>query len=745
MSILHAYLTLAPAIVFLHGVFLAACVWIWVKDSLLLQRERKAYRELESQGFDHPVKRAGITRISGEIEPSDSSSVQAAAEVVRLNSVLLSMAEKGEMLGPDALRSRLSQSVARHDFIFRVLLNAFVISGLLGTLLNLWHLGPAFFQQMVQGQSGNSQAQIGMAFSASIFGLGVALFSTLIGLFIRYRREKFVRSAANSIFDNAARKMPSKDHAAVAKVLKDLDKTIEDFYSKTKGFLTNFKTKQEEFAGLFIKQIESSSDKLSNNLSNIVSKTESSTELLSRNLNEIAAQWKTIADTATGNIADLGTRLGSQISNLSEATAKTQETLSVSLDRIEQAENIRQDLSKAYTHAGALLKELKDEFIRFGAQWQQDLASLSQSHAERLEQTSVKVADQVAESSIGLAAKIADASSIAANTIEQSATSMSEELKRVAQQGWERYETESNKWHEQNVEALNRFADNIATSMSRWSDERKLLEEQIKLIVDTWKNEIDKTIKAMQESLKGLSKQVKELITDTQGALRSETTSVQLGLKDLTGGITSFVEKADSLVALCTAVSQQVKDLERNVKEFGANVDSSFGKSIDGMTRAVKAAVGELESSLANDLSFSQSINAMTKAVKDFETSLKNNSNSPPVTVLPGLAPTHIDASLGLTADKIKAAVDEIKSLAGDMASSLDRIERKASNTTGNAFYPASQQRDQGSGIVQTSDPITPYRVQPPRKPNNTDSSKPDKPVSWLRKPFDWLIRFIRK
>src|SRR5207247_6053951 len=123
------------------------------------------------------------------------------SELVRLTSTIFRMVEKGEVLSSELIRTQLIGSLARYDVLIRFCLNAFVISGLLGTLYNLWKLGPKFWAGLISGQENAGQSAIGIAFSASVIGLGCALLLSFVdSFFIRYRREAFVREAANNPF-----------------------------------------------------------------------------------------------------------------------------------------------------------------------------------------------------------------------------------------------------------------------------------------------------------------------------------------------------------------------------------------------------------------------------------------------------------------------------------------------------------------------------------------------------------------
>lgn len=282
-------------------------------------------------------------------------------EVSRLSELTLTLTRKGEIPSPEVIRASLLRHLARYDMIVRFCLNAFIISGLLGTLFNLWKLGPSFWEGIISGKQVGGQPAIGIAFSASVFGLGLALtFSLIDSLLLRFRRESFVLKATAALFDVAGTLIPPTERAAVAEAL-------QKFYSDSEGLLNKSSSQHEELSRTFITQIQSSSGKLD------------------KTMGTISDRWMDlIGDTAT-TVGELGDRVGAEVHNLTIATARAEQALTSALPLLRQAEDLGTTLLQIRLQAEKLQAQITAGISEFSEKWRSDLIEAFESHSQGME------------------------------------------------------------------------------------------------------------------------------------------------------------------------------------------------------------------------------------------------------------------------------------------------------------------------------------------------------------------------
>jgi len=451
-----------------------------IAQAVLFVREKSSYQDLVRKQFQ-------------------SVSTSPTTEIVGIRNLVFSLAKKGEVPRPEMIRTRLSHSLARHDTVIRTCLNAFVISGLLGTLYNLWKLGPSFWEGLAKGQEQGGQPAIGIAFSSSVIGLGLALFLTLVEAFtLRHSREKFVREASNRLFDLAVAAFPAKDGAAVAEAL-------NSFYGASEGFLTKLKTEHEELSHQFTRQIRDSSDQLT------------------KTLNSVSGQWVDVTEAAMRTTEMLVSKLEAAANGLSLATVRTEQTLLAALPRLEQAESLTASLLEVRSETNNLQNQIIAQLGAFSDKWQTHLEALTKSHIERMEL--------------------------------------------AYDAGWSRYEEAATHWHDQNSEALTKFAEGIERSLSKWSADREKVDGQVDAMISSWREEL----------------------RSLEGELGLSTTGIQAGLGGVEVQIAALTTLSVQLASSYDTAFQQLTDLRNSITGFTANVmnDTPLGKAIQDMTGAI--------------------------------------------------------------------------------------------------------------------------------------------------------------
>ncbi len=551
MNIFEAYLKHATVIFIVHALLFAACAYCLVKEYLLLRREKVAFKKSEE------------SRFSGRAGDGETS---------KFAMLTAELSSKGQPPDADAIRRRLLMLLIPYESITRFCLNAFVVSGLLGTLYNLWRLGPQFWANLLKGSSAAARAvgqvpqgtqdvagqvgqpAIGIAFASSVFGLSAALIISFIDSFlIRQPRETFVTGAAAKTFAHAANLIPPTEGAAVAKAL-------DNFYRSSDSFLNRLKTDHEKLSVQFTKQIQ-----------------DSSAELVGT-LDRISGEWKSLSETVAAEVKQNQAHISARLRDLGSAVSKTEETLAVALPSLADAEKLAGTLDALRLRAASLQGEIATKFGEYSSKWRADLDRMTSTHVERMES--------------------------------------------VYQKGWSQYSKESTDWHDKNVAALKEFADSIGTSVSQWNKERAQAKEQVDELLSAWRRELGTSLTGLGVRLADLNAMVGDLTKNS--AQLATSNDITLGhLRELQSAVASFDAEIlkdtplgraiDNFNATVAELKETVASIDvsppsvyvnprnddelvgqilKEVRRLAASVDELKGHIHDGLRRAPRADTG---------------------------------------------------------------------------------------------------------------------------------------------------------
>jgi hypothetical protein len=221
------YLREATPFALLHAVLLAACVVIWVREAKTILGAR---RELD------------LVKVGGN--PAKGTALGLAFDYS------IGLATKGRLVEPASIRLYLTSLWFAADRGFQWCVNAFLVSGILGTLYNLWRLRPTLTGLM----SGTSvpvlpAGGVGVAFAASIFGLALALGVGLLDVAVFQRlRDSVLEDAVRWLVNQAVERTPPSAEAMLAQAMNDL----RDFNGQIiRGVAANLETIAKEFASRF--------------------------------------------------------------------------------------------------------------------------------------------------------------------------------------------------------------------------------------------------------------------------------------------------------------------------------------------------------------------------------------------------------------------------------------------------------------------------------------------------------------
>jgi hypothetical protein len=264
----------------------------------------------------------------------------------------------------ESLARKLAGVLSGSDAIVRTCINGFIIVGLLGTLFNLWRFGPSFWTALLEGSNLIGRPAIGVAFAASIFGLGWALvFSLFDVVVIRRRRETFVRQAAEWLTSKAVEQLPPTQEAAVAQALDNFSKT-------SKSILDDLKSQHATLTQSLVDQIKDSS------------------ETLDTRLKTVADNWENFLAGAISKIKEEGERLEKAARQLTDATVDASKTLRETTATLESYKNLSELIAEVRTESGKLISEVTRRLQEFSEQMQETLSGVARVYAEALQQES---------------------------------------------------------------------------------------------------------------------------------------------------------------------------------------------------------------------------------------------------------------------------------------------------------------------------------------------------------------------
>src|SRR5215475_5770882 len=130
-DLITAYINDAWIFALIHAALVIFCVLIWGLDWRRLNSEKRVFVQLQLSGFP--------------LVQTPTSNIGKMAYIASL------LAQKRLISDAETVSRILTKSLSSADATLRTCINGLIIVGLLGTLFNLWHLGPAFWSSLVEG------------------------------------------------------------------------------------------------------------------------------------------------------------------------------------------------------------------------------------------------------------------------------------------------------------------------------------------------------------------------------------------------------------------------------------------------------------------------------------------------------------------------------------------------------------------------------------------------------------------
>jgi len=519
MDIFNAYIHNARPIAIFHGVLALGCIVCLVIQRIQLGKENAAYKKRKPGVLDTP----------------------GTSEFSRVARLTLAMTTKGEIPNLEAIRMRLLRHLSQCDIIIRFCLNAFIVSGLLGTLYNLWNLGPGFWNDIIKAEKVDGQQAIGIAFSASFFGLLLALvFSLLDSLVVRFTRELFVQKASAALFDDAAKFIPPTERAAVAEAL-------EKFYAGSTGLLEQFRNQHVQLSRAFINQIETSSDKLNGTMT------------------AISGRWGELVENATTTTEEFGIRISGAADKLSGATNDVQKALSSASSLLAQTQDLSKLLVEIRAESAKLQEQMTQWTSKFVEQWRADLSKSIETHAENIGAVYATGLSKFDKSANDWQEKNAETIKSLSSTLEKSFENWRDERQNLGTQIDRLLED----WQNQ----LGQSATKAGANISEVRTELDKLESAIASLATT-QTAAAKDLKNALDDLKTFSQNVSK-----ETLLGSAISNLQTTISDLGQRLNSNGKDGPSTVSVLFPDSESIESILRELQALSAKISTNIPAS----------------------------------------------------------------------------------------------------------------------------------------------------------------------
>lgn len=448
-DLFNAYINNATIFAIIHGVLIVACFWIWIRASINLNAEKRALNKLKVSGL---------------------SNTQSASQsdVIKIAEFAAEFAKKGTVVDVEAVSRRLSRTLSGSDATLRAFINGLIVVGLLGTLFNLWHLSPTFWNSLLEGNQLQKDVAIGIAFAASFFGLLWSLALNLIdNLLFRRPREIFVQEAAGYIVLESIKQLPPTQEVAVVNALNNFVKTSEttiaDLKKTSETIITDLKTQSADLTQTLVTQIDNSS------------------KLLTSQFDKILRRWWRFFNDAASKVKEEEGQVIEATNKLVTATEQVSSTL----------ERTTQTL-QGYKELDELIAEVRTQTVNLVSQVTQQVGQLN-------EQTRVT---------------ITEVTKLHAETLAQE----SEETKR-------RLSDLMDAWHTKSAGILTPFGETMRKTgndfSQDWQQLSNSLDGKIESQVDGWQTSLNNAVSEVKTSLTAINHQLKQAESLSEALLKS--------------------------------------------------------------------------------------------------------------------------------------------------------------------------------------------------------------------------------
>lgn len=220
-DLLRFYAVESPWLAILHAALLALVVGVWLRDWRRMAAERVPLRNLGSEKLGDPGRSRVTVLASEQVE----------------------MVSRGQPVATMRAVDVYAEFFAGSEMVVQTTINGFLYLGLIGTLFNLWQLGPDFWRSLFGASRQYDARSLSFAFAASLFGIGWALAVSLLDSAACGRvRHRFADEVARAInrrvvqdtrnrVDLAMQEALSAFSASTRALLIELKQSVERVYA----------------------------------------------------------------------------------------------------------------------------------------------------------------------------------------------------------------------------------------------------------------------------------------------------------------------------------------------------------------------------------------------------------------------------------------------------------------------------------------------------------------------------------
>ena len=432
--------------------------------------------------------------------------------IADLTSNVCSLAEKGYMSDAQSVVKKLSDLLSSRDGIVNNLLNGIIIIGLLGTLFNLWRLGPGFWSLLLQDPENTRQPAIGIAFAASFFGLlWAVILSLLDSIVVRLPREDFIRASTTQVLQQVIEKLPFSREKTIADSMNNL---IES----SKAVEANMHRRLEAFTLALVTQARSSAT------------------LLNDGFVGVTANWKDFLEEAQGKI-------DGQVKQLEASTGQLTTAINETRDHLAQCGNLGDILVNVQHTSEQLVSRIGVKLGEVSRQTQNTVSAFVKDVEQRLERET----------------------ELAGRRLTQSAYLQSELLN-----NWHRSNKEALSRFSASLEKTGGVIEQAGGTLQQDSQRfTQSLREQVDHLTTDWKDPLNNFTNELKTSLQEILKVLQQMEASSE-KLAHSTATVSSNISELQEVVrvaSAIPSQSDGLKSELVGISASLRLIEAHLKK----------------------------------------------------------------------------------------------------------------------------------------------------------------------------------
>jgi hypothetical protein len=270
------------------------------------------------------------------------------------------LAGKGRIVDLESLSRTISRRFAQQEAVVRFCVNGLIVVGLMGTLYNLWRFGPDFWRSLGDPNAGDANLGIGIAFAASLCGIGLALgVSFLDILVIRPRTDRVAREGAAVTARLAAERLPATQDAL-------LQQAVAEFAARAETIVADASRENARLTQVLIASL----DRV--------------TGTLDSHSRELSQQWQRFFGEVSKRLEEGTVRVIATTGQLAGATQRAAETLDSVTRTLASYKGLSDLVVLVKEQSVELVTKVTAELDRFSQDTRTTLSEVARQHADSL-------------------------------------------------------------------------------------------------------------------------------------------------------------------------------------------------------------------------------------------------------------------------------------------------------------------------------------------------------------------------